>query len=215
MTGRLGLLVALALVTACKQKDTAPAAADKPGSAGAPGPAQEGSAKPQPSEATPEGSKPPPEPPPVDPAPAPIAWDRYRSKAGGFTVELPGKAEEKEQGGLQMVGAEFGVTKDDPRTAMCGVAYMALPAADDPKKILEASVARHKQNATVIEDKEITLGSNPGRALVVENASHRKWMRVYLVDKRIYILNCGGPVDRAKTDGPIAEKALGSFALAK
>lgn len=215
MTGRTGLLVALALATGCNKKEKAPTVETKAGSAGAPGPAQEGSAKPQPSEATPEGSKPPPTTTAAEPAPAPITWDRFRSKDGGFTIELPGKAEEKEQAGLKIVGAEFGVTKDDPRTAMCGVAYMALPAADDPKKILEASVARHKQNATVIEDKEITLGANPGRTLVVENESHRKWMRVYLVEKRIYILNCGGPVDRAKTDGPIAEKMLASFALAK
>ena len=114
-----------------------------------------------------------------------------------------------------MVGAEFGSTASDPRTAMCGAAYMQLPAADDPKTILDGATARHKQNATVIEDKEITLGKYPGRSLIVENTSHRKWMRVDLVDKTIYLINCGGPFDRAATDGPIALKALASFALTK
>ena len=222
MTGRTAVLVALALVVGCgKKNDKAPET-----KAGSAGPALEGSAKPQPSEAAPEGSK----PPPVgsaesgsagsaatsgEAAPA-VTWEKYVSKEQGFSIELPGKAEERDQSGLKMVGAEFGVTKADQRTSMCGVAFVTLPnKADNPKQVLEASVARHKENATVIEDKEITLGKHPGRTLVVENTSHRKWMRVYLVDKTIYILNCGGPFDRAKTDGPIAEKALASFALAK
>ena len=40
-------------------------------------------------------------------------------------------------------------------------------------------------------------------------------MRVYIVDKTIYVLNCGGPFDRAAADGPIATKTLDSFALTK
>ena len=56
---------------------------------------------------------------------------------------------------------------------------------------------------------------HPARSIVVENDSHRKWIRVYVVDKAIYVLNCGGPFDRAATDGPIATKTLDSFALSK
>ncbi len=223
MTGRTAVLAALALVAGCGKKNDDKATETKAGSAGSAGPAQEGSAKPQPSEAAPEGTKPPPagsagsdgSASASGEAPAALTWDKYVSKENGFSIELPGKAEERDQGGLKIVGAEFGMTKGDQRTSMCGVAFMALPKADNPQQILEASVARHKENAKVIEDKEIKLGKHPGRTLVVQNDSHRKWMRVYLVDKTIYIVNCGGPFDRAATDGPIAEKSLASFALTK
>jgi hypothetical protein len=227
MTARIGLLVALTLVAGCSKTDKAPE--NKAGSAG---PALEGSAKPQPSEAAPEGTKAPPMTGSADSAaggsaaasesgPVPtLAWEKYVSKERGFSMELPGKPEEREQSGMKMVGAEFGVTKDDDRTSACGVAYMPLPKtnaknAPDPQTFLETAIAPHKANATVIEDKPITLDKHPGRSVVLENAKHRKWMRVYLIDQTLFILNCGGPFERAKTDGPIVEKALGSFALTK
>lgn len=212
MTARTALLVALALVPACK-KEGAPSAAPETGRAGSAGPALEPGVKPQPSEAAPEGTKP--EAKPVEAAPAAQVWDKFTSKDGGFTIELPGKAEERDQNGVKMVGAEFGATASDPRTSMCGAAYVTLPAVEDAKTTLEGAVAKHKENATVVEDKEIMLGKVPGRSLIVENTSHRKWMRVYLDGKKLFIINCGGPFDRAATDGPLALKAVASFALTK
>lgn len=194
-------LFVLGAATACKQdKKTEPAGepatkptADKPAAPAADKPAE-----------------------PAKPAAFEPTWEKYESKDGGFTIELPSKPEEKDQGGMKIVGAEFGTTAADDRTAMCGVAYMSLgDVKADPKVMLDGATARHKQNAKVIEEKDVTLGKYPGRSLVVENDSHRKWMRVYIVDKTIYVLNCGGPFDRAATDGPIATKALDSFALTK
>lgn len=69
--------------------------------------------------------------------------------------------------------------------------------------------------ACCLEDKDVQIGEHPGKSLVVENTSHRKWMRVYMVDGTIYLANCGGPFDRAAADGPIAMKTLDSFKLAK
>jgi hypothetical protein len=200
MSGHLAVIAALALVAGCNKSDPKP------------GPAQEPGAKPQPSQAAPDAIKPP-------EAAASQTWETFTSKDGGFVMELPGKPQEREQGGLKMVGAEFGATADDPRTAMCGASWLDLPTQGnekpDPKVVLDAAIARHKQDAKVIEEKAITLGAHPGTSLIVENTSHRKWMRVYLVDGRFYTLNCGGPFDRAATDGPIALKSLASFALKK
>jgi hypothetical protein len=156
--------------------------------------------------------------PAVAPAEPPAPkWEKYTSKEGKYTIDLPAKGEEQEQGGMKIVGATFGTTATDDRTAMCGVAYMDLPDPKaDPKVMLDGATARHKQNAEVLEEKDITLDKNPGKSIVVKNSSHQKWMRVFIVDKkRIYVLNCGGPFDRAATDGPIATKALDSFALVK
>lgn len=212
---RILLVSALALVAGCGKKSDKPA--DTKGSAG---PAHEPEAKPQPSEAAPAGTG---SNKPVEGAAAgsaagsaaALTWEKFTSKDGGYAMEFPGKVEEKDQGGLMIAGAEFGATATDPRTSLCGAAFIKLPAVEDPKALLDGATASHKQNATVIEDKEITLGKNPGRSIVIENAQHRKWMRVYLVDKTLYVLNCGGPFDRAATDGPIAQKSLASFTLKK
>lgn len=150
-------------------------------------------------------------------APAELKWEKYTSKDGGFSIDLPSKPEEQEQGGMKIVGAQFGKTATDDREAMCGVAYMNLgdAAKGDPKVMLDGATARHKQGAKVLEEKDVKLGKYPGRSIVVQNDTHRKWMRVYIVEKNIYVLNCGGPFDRGDSDGVIATKALDSFALTK
>jgi hypothetical protein len=151
-------------------------------------------------------------------APAELKWEKYTSKDGGYTIELPSTPKEQDAQGMKIVGAEFGVTATDDRTAMCGVAFMDLPAEAlkaDPKVMLDGATARHKQNATVIEEKDVKLGKNPGRLIVVKNETHQKWMRAFIANKRIYILNCGGPFDRAESDGKVATKALDSFAFTK
>ena len=120
-------------------------------------------------------------------------------------------------GQAEIVGAQFGTTASDDRTAMCGVAYMDLGAAakGDPKVMLDGATARHKQGAKILEEKDIKIGKYPGRSIVVQNDTHRKWMRVYIVESKIYVLNCGGPFDRGDKDGEVATKTLDSFALAK
>ncbi|MDQ3339129.1 MAG: hypothetical protein M4D80_28545 [Myxococcota bacterium] len=151
-------------------------------------------------------------------APVELKWEKYTSKDGGYTIELPSTPKEQDAQGMKIVGAEFGVTAADDRTAMCGVAFMDLPPEAlkaDPKVMLDGATTRHKQNATVIEEKDVKLGKNPGRSIVVKNDTHQKWMRAFIANKRIYILNCGGPFDRAESDGKVATKALDSFAFTK
>lgn len=152
--------------------------------------------------------------------PAGPTWERYTSKTGGFSLELPGKGEERTQntaaGPITIVGAEFGTTASDTRTSMCGATYADMPdGAGDAKQILGNSLARHKENAKVVEEKDETLQTHPGRTLVVENDKHRKWIGAYVVGKRLYLINCGGPFDRAATDDATARRVLASFQLVK
>lgn len=216
---KLAALFALIAVSGCEKKKTEPApavasgsavvAADKP--APTPPTQEPGSAAPgsdAPGSAAPGSAA---------AAPAEPAWEKFTSKDGGFTIELPSKPEVQDANGMKIVGAQFGKTATDDREAMCGVAYMNLgdAAKADAKTMLDGATARHKQGAKVIEDKDIKLGKYPGRSLIVETDKHRKWMRVFIVEKNIYVLNCGGPNDRGDSDGKIALKALDSFALAK
>ena len=220
------LFVGLLAVVGCKKDEkTAPAdkpadpaaaaktadkPADKPADPAATPPADPAAAKPA-DPATPDK--------PAEPAaPAEVKWETFTSKEGGFSMEFPAKAEERDQGGMKILGAEFGTTASDSRTSMCGGTAVKLPADAklDVPKMLEGAVARHKQPPNkVIEEKSIKLGKHPGKSIIVENTSHRKWMRVFVADKTLYVLTCGGPFDRASTDGPIATRVLDSFKIEK
>jgi hypothetical protein len=157
------------------------------------------------------------EPKPAAPAPAPPAapapaaggeWTTYTSKEGKYTIEFPTKP--KEQGAMVM--SEFGATDADSRTSGCGMASVPSPnKAADPATVLNAMTAGYKANAKVLEEKDITINGAPGKHLVIENEKHRKWIRVYLINDRIYINNCGGPFDRGDKDAPTAKRVLESF----
>ena len=211
------LVVGLLVVVGCKKEEKAPPA-DKPADPATAAKTADKPADPAATTPTDPAAAKPADPPAEPAAPAEIKWETFTSKEGGFSMEFPAKAEERDQGGMKILGAEFGTTASDSRTSMCGGTAVKLPADAklDVKKMLEGAVARHKQPPNkVIEEKEIKLGKHPGKSIVVENTSHRKWMRVFVADKTLYVLTCGGPFDRASTDGPIATRVLDSFKIAK
>lgn len=221
----LSLLLLLIAATSCGKDEKAPAPADKAKAADKPAdppaadkPAADKPAADKPAADQPAADKPAADKPadkPADAPPAP-AWETYTSKDGGFSIDFPSKPQEKDQGGMKLTMAQFGTSAADTREATCGVVFVKLPDPKvDSKKVLDGAIARHKEGATIIEDKDVKLGKHPGKSLVVENTRHRKWMRVYLANGTLYIANCGGPFDRAAADGPIAMKTLDSFKLAK
>jgi hypothetical protein len=158
---------------------------------------------------------------PNDTAPV-ITWVKHAGKNNAYAIELPGKPSAHEQPNLESASTEFGSSDTDPRTSLCGVNAMKLPGADpkadpkakaDPSKLLEGATAKHKENATIVEDKEVTLVGHPGRSLIVDNTAQRKWIRAYVVDETLYILKCAGPVERATVDEVVALKTLSSFTV--
>jgi hypothetical protein len=195
---KIAMLLVLVGMVSCKDKDKAPAPAASPP------PAETPAVKP----ADPAVAK------PADPpAEAPAAgWTTYTSKTGNYSMEFPTAPTEKGT----MVMSEFGATDADSRTAGCGMAVAPVPNKDaDPKTMLEAMTTGYKADAKVLEEKDITVGKHPGKHLVIENAKHRKWIRVYVIDDKLYINNCGGPFDRGDKDAPTAKRVLESFKLTK
>lgn len=142
-------------------------------------------------------------------------FSRHVSKAGKFSAEFPSKPEERAQGPMTLVAAEFGTTASDTRAALCGVGFMTLPAGAAPKEVTKNALARHRESGKIIEERELEIAGHDARSLIVETEQHRKWMRVVVVGQRMYIMNCGGPFDRAAADGPIALRVLDSFQLEK
>ena len=208
------LAVALAVLShaACDKKEAVPPAptpADKP--------------------TTPPPPELKPAPPPVEPAnvdpdapargvPTDSTWLKYESPAGGYSITFPNKPVEKEQGPMTVVASEFNATAGDDRQATCGVSSLEIDAdkAKDPKGLVAAALTSHRGSATsVIEDKELKLDGAVGHSPVLKTDKHQKWMRVFVGGTKFYFVSCGGPVDRADKDGPIAIKTLDSLHLAK
>lgn len=195
----LRLSVALVALVACKDKapeaskDPVPAA-DKPAD-------------------KPVVEKPAEKPAAVAPAAA-DGWITYTSKEGKYTIEFPTTPKEQAQGGASMAMSEFGATAADDRTAGCGMAVAPVPAKDaDPATMLEAMSKGYKTDAKILEEKDIKLGAWPGKHLVIENSRHRKWIRLYVIDGKLYINNCGAPFDRGDKEAPTAKRVLESFKL--
>ena len=198
------LRVSFVLVALIGCKDKAPASepppADKP-------------AETKPAETKPTETKPAAEAPADKPAGG-DGWITYTSKEGKYTIELPTKPKEQAQGGASMVMSEFGATAADDRTAGCGMAVAPVPAKDaDPATMLEAMSKGYKTDATILEEKDIKMGTWPGKHLVIQNARHRKWIRLYVIDGKLYINNCGAPFDRGDKEAPTAKRVLESFKL--
>lgn len=197
-SARLSLsIAALALAAACNDKK--PVVADKPAA-----PPVDKPADPPVADKT---------PPPAD-KPVAAGWRLFTSKEGNFTIDLPSDPKEQGQGGAMMAMSEFGATDADSRTSGCGIAYAPAPGGGaNPEVMLDAMVKGYKANAKVLEEKDIKLGTYPGKSVVIENTSHRKWIRVYVADGKLYINNCGGPFDRGDKDAPTATRVLDSFKL--
>jgi len=152
---------------------------------------------------------------PVADKPTTEGWTTYTSKEGKYTMEFPTAPTEKGQGGASMVTSEFGATEADARTAGCGMATTPVPNKDaDPATMLGAMATGYKTDAKVLEEKDLTInGKYPGKHLVIENAKHRKWIRLYVIEDKLYIHNCGAPSDRGDKEAPIAMRVLESFKL--
>jgi hypothetical protein len=199
------LIFAVFALVACKDKTPTPVASDKPADKPADPPAA-------PADKPAEVPAAKPAEPAVAAKPGADGWTTYTSKEGKYTIEFP--TPPKEQG--MMVMSEFGATDADKRTSGCGMATAPVPNKDAvPKTMLDAMVAGYKADAKVLEEKDITIDKHPGRHLVIENEKHRKWIRVYVVDDKLYINNCGAPFDRGAKDAATAKRVLESFKLTK
>jgi len=140
--------------------------------------------------------------------PAADGWTTYSSKEGKYTIEFP--TPPKVNG--MIVTAEFGVTDKDSRTSACGMTAAPLPGDESQAAtMLNAMATGYKADATVIKDKDITIGKYPGRSLIIQTEKHRKLFRLYVIGDKLYINNCGGPFDRADADAPTAKRVLDSF----
>jgi hypothetical protein len=127
-------------------------------------------------------------------APAPVraqTWTTYTSEAGRFRVDMPGKP--KVSSGTITSGAPQVQAIAQWVRAAYSVTYVDYPASIlrlPPAKVLEMArdgvAARH----TLIRDKVITIGFNPGREFVVvaraDNAIHVA--RTTIVDRRVYLV---------------------------
>jgi hypothetical protein len=135
-------------------------------------------------------------------------WKEYTWKEGKCSFLLPGKPEEKKSI-LQLVSGTvtfFAYSGEVPELAKADAATIKK-LFDSTRDMLLKSLKGEKK---VLADKDIKLGTYPGRELkVATEPGSVYWTRLYQVGPRYYQLIVSGPRDAATTKA--AEKFFGSF----
>jgi hypothetical protein len=153
----------------------------------------------------------------------PAELKEFTSKAGGFSVKLPGEPREtlkdvKSPDGKTEVQRTY-VCAPDPKTVylvldreMRAMAN-ATPAAK--KKILEAGRQSAEQvlMGKLLSEKEITLDKYPGLEFQIESKDGVYRARAYIVDGRMYQVSLTAP--KEVVNSKAADEYLGSFKLLK
>ncbi len=138
---------------------------------------------------------------------APGAWVAYESKAGGYKVSMPGKAQENSQAVETAVGTltmnMAMLQSDDNDVKMFMSVYSDYPdsilngnlSKDDLEEFFNSTIAGAARNVggTTVKKEVISYKNYPGRHAVIniEDKGATFEMNVFLVRNRIYILQVG------------------------
>jgi hypothetical protein len=172
----------------------------------------------KPSEGSGSAAATPPAPPPPPPAQSGPAWPRYTSAVGGYSVEMPGAPKESSE----PVETVAGTITMHSATAEAADGMYIVNVSDYPTVISDVKrsfdgsrdqMLAQSPGTSVLEEREISLGAIPGRALVVDVPAQKATVRahLYVAGKRVYQLMALGP---AGADAAGAEKFFASFQLA-
>jgi hypothetical protein len=147
-------------------------------------------------------------------------WVPYTSEAGGFTVKFPKQATEQ----TQTLDTEHGPVDLHMAVVDMGnkaflVSWQVQPAKapKDAKVVLDGQrdgMVAGMPGSKVVDQKDITLGSHPGRSMTVKLSQPvgTQYSRVYLIDGKLFQLAAIGEGDG---DPEMATTFLESFALTK
>ncbi len=129
---------------------------------------------------------------------APAGWMTFTSKAGRFSISLPGTPAERSQFvGLLKVTKFIAENKKD---LACVVSYCDFPEADVKSSTVQKRLDQARDGAVASvaglakDEKATLLGGHPGRDFAIEKAGVViVRMRIYVVDRRVYQILALGP----------------------
>ena len=123
-----------------------------------------------------------------------LAFRKFSSQAGRFTVEMPGQPFEQVEKGTTVVEHKFIVlAKDGDTLVKFSVGYFDMdPRAvqgKDPQLILVAGRAGFRKGSVISEDRKIVIGARrvPGREYIVKTPNGQYIRERLILDgKRVY-----------------------------
>jgi hypothetical protein len=153
------------------------------------------------------------DPPAADPAP-------FTSADGGYSIAFPSPPTEQTQSQPTAIGTlDIHIAALDLGNQALLVSWQEQPAKapKDPKKILDGQrdgMMSSFPGAKIMEQKDITLGTNPGRSFIIKMVTPdaTQFTRVYVVGNRMYQI---AAIGAGAGDAAAATKFLDSFALTK
>jgi hypothetical protein len=147
-------------------------------------------------------------------------WKKFNSKDGKFSILLPCTPEITSED----VGEGEAKMKQVYHTCIYGkgaytMSYSILPVEIDAKAALDKfrDGILSGSNSKLVDEKEITLSSYPGREFsatsILQGTEMRYDWRIYMVDQTVYSLGFVARTSGAQS--PESKKFLSSFAIEK
>jgi hypothetical protein len=151
----------------------------------------------------------------ADPALAP-SWQEYRSDAGGYRIEMPGKPAESTTDLPSAPGKKmYAATLSYGKGGMLAIASdVGENAAANGDKILDSGrdTALKNMGATISNERKETVGGYPARRFDYSSPNgYRGTIRFVLTNQHLYQLNAIGPA--GFSESAEAKHFLNSFAL--
>lgn len=148
-------------------------------------------------------------------------WKEFASKPGGFKVLMPGTPKQK----ALETESDFGKGVLHMSAVEAGKGMYAANYTDFPEAVKKVPIKQLYDSSRdgvianldgkLASEKDIKLGENPGREILIDVAGGKQIfrVRVYLIEQRLYQVVVFGSPELAKSKD--ADKFLDSFQLAE
>lgn len=156
---------------------------------------------------------------------AAASWQQVAPQGAGFSVMMPGLPEEMSNDAVKGPNApgmrQYQVKADDAEYTVAVLLNLPTVITDEPGfaaqyfKMLPTGMMKSaeyaKKNYALTSQRAVSLGGYPGRHYKFDSADYTCMMRVYIIERSVYIMAVESP--KSAVSSANVEKFLSSFAI--
>lgn len=156
---------------------------------------------------------------------ASASWQEIAPAGAGFSLMMPGSPEEMSNDAVKAPNApglrQYHVKADDMEYTVGVLLNLPPVITEQPEfaaqyfKILPTGLIKSaeyaKKNYTLVSQRAISISGYPGRQYKFDSTDYTCMMRVYIIERNVYIMAVESPKSAVSNDN--VEKFLSSFAL--
>lgn len=156
---------------------------------------------------------------------ASASWQQIAPPGAGFSVMMPGSPEEMSNDEVKAPNApgmrQYHVKADDMEYTVAALLNLPTVITDEPGfaaqyfKMLPTGMIKSaeyaRKNYTLASQRPVSINGYPGRHYKFDSTDYTCMMRVYIVERNVYVMAVESPKSSAPNDN--VERFLSSFAL--